>query len=108
MSHQLSLFGKPVGVNSYFRNPVSEYEKFIDKHWYEKGHVYATKQKFMEFTNKQWKQSSKEQCENFMKTAMKPSSEKVTFFFKPISKSQPNPLYSDKKENQNSEKSNAE
>ena len=53
MSHQLSLFGKPVGVNSYFRNPVSEYEKFIDKHWYEKGHVYATKQKFMELTNKQ-------------------------------------------------------
>ena len=105
MSRQLSLFGKPVQVNSYFRNPVSEYEKFINKHWNEKGHVYATKQKFMEFANKQWKQSSKE---NFMKTAMKPSSEKVTSFFEPISKSQPNPSCPDKKENQASEKPNAE
>ena len=50
MSRQLSLFGKPVRVNSYFRNPVSEYEK-INKHWNEKDHVYATKQKFMEFAN---------------------------------------------------------
>ena len=41
-----------------------------------------------------------------MKTSMKPSSEKVTSFFKPISKSQPNPSCSDKKENQDSEKSN--
>ena len=62
----------------------------------------------MEFANKQWKQSSKEQRENFMKTAMKPSSEKVTSFFKPILESQPNPLCSDKKENQASEKPNAE
>ena len=38
MSRQLSLFGKPVRVNSYFRNPVSEYEKFINKHGDEKGH----------------------------------------------------------------------
>ena len=106
MSRQLSLFGKPVRVNSYFRNPVSEYEKFINKHWNEKGHVYVTKKKFMEFANKQWKQSSKEQREHFMKIAMKPSSEKVTSFFKPISKSQPNPSCSDKKENQDSEKSN--
>ena len=106
MSRQLSLFGKPVRVNSYFRNPVSEYEKFINKHWNEKGHVYVTKKKFMEIANKQWKQSSKEQRENFMKIAMKPSSEKVTSFFKPISKSQPNPSCSDKKENQDSEKSN--
>ena len=106
MSRQLSLSGKPVRVNSYFRNPVSEYEKFINKHWNEKGHVYATKQKFMEFANKQWKQSSKEQRENFMKTVMKPSSEKVTYFLKPISKSQPNPSCSDKKENQASEKPN--
>ena len=108
MSRQLSLFGKPVRVNSYFRNPVSEYEKFINKHWNEKGHVCATKQKFMEFANKQWKQSSKEQRENFMKTAMKPISEKVTSLFKPISKSQPNPSCSDKKENRASEKPNAE
>ena len=106
MSRQLSLFGKPVRINSYFRNPVSEYEKFINKHWNEKGHVYVTKKKFMEFANKQWKQSSKEQREHFMKIAMKPSSEKVTSFFKPISKSQPNPSCSDKKENQDSEKSN--
>ena len=108
MSRQLSLFGKPVRVNSYFRNPVSEYEKFINKHWNEKGHVYATKQKFMEFANKQWKQSSKEKRENFMKTAMKPSSEKVTSFFKPFSKFQPNPSGSEKKENQASEKPSAE
>ena len=91
MSRQLSLFGKPVRVNSYFRNPVSEYEKFLNKHWNEKGHVYSTKQKFMELANKQWKQSSTEQHENFMKTAMKPSSEKVISFFKSILKSQPNP-----------------
>ena len=56
MSHQLSLFGKPVGVNSYFLNPVSEYEKFINKHWNEKGNIYATKQKFVELANKQWKE----------------------------------------------------
>ena len=61
MSRQLSLFGKPVQVNSYFRNPVAEYEKFINKHWNEEDHVYPTKQKFMEFANKQRKQSSKEQ-----------------------------------------------
>ena len=45
----------------------------------------------MELANKQWKQSSTEQHENFMKTAMKPSSEKVISFFKSILKSQPNP-----------------
>ena len=108
MSRQLSLFGKLVQVNSYFHNPLSEYEKFINKHWNEKGYVYATKQKFMEFANKYQKQSSKEQWENFMKATMKPSSEKVTSFFKPISNSQPNPLCSDKKENQASEKPNIE
>ena len=52
MSRQLSLFRKSVQVNSYFHNPLSEYEKFINKHWNEKGYVYATKQKFMEFANK--------------------------------------------------------
>ena len=49
----------------------------------------------------------KEQHENLMKTAMKPSSEKFSFF-KLISKSQPNPSCSDKKDNQASEKPNAE
>ena len=49
----------------------------------------------------------KKQRENFIKTAMKPSSEKVTSSFKSISKSQPNPLCSDKEENQASEKPNA-
>ena len=43
-----------------------------------------------------------------MKATMKPSSEKVTSFFKPISNSQPNPLCSDKNENQASEKPNIE
>ena len=43
-----------------------------------------------------------------MKTAMKPSSEKVTSFFKPFSKFQPNPSGSEKKENQASEKPSAE
>ena len=43
-----------------------------------------------------------------MKTAMKPSNEKVTSFLKPISKSEPNPSCSDKKENQASENSNSE
>ena len=61
----------------------------------------------MELANKQWKQSSTEQHENFMKTAMKPSSEKVISFFKSILKSQPNPPCLEKKENQTSEKPNA-
>ena len=42
----------------------------------------------------------------FYESSDETSSEKVTSFFKPISKSQPNPSCSDKKENQASEKSN--
>ena len=44
----------------------------------------------------------------FYESSDETSSEKVTSFFKPISKSQPNPSCSDKKENQASEKPNAE
>ena len=90
MSRQLSLIGgKPMRVNSYFRNPVSDYEKFVNKHWNESGYLYASKQKFMEITNKKWKSSSPQERENFMKTLpKKQSSVKVTSFFKHVPKAQ--------------------
>ena len=65
MSKQLTLFGKPIRVNGYFKNPSSSYEHFINKQWKERGHSFATKQKFIDEARRNWKEMALKEREDY-------------------------------------------
>lgn len=55
MSRQLLLsFGGKALIAPYFKNPVTNYEKFVNKKWQENHLKYPSKAKFREFAMKEW------------------------------------------------------
>ena len=77
MSKQLTLFGKPIRVNRYFKNPSSSYEHFISKQWKERGHSFATKQKFIDEARRNWKEMAPKEREDYIGVAPKKIEPKV-------------------------------
>ena len=64
MSRQLTF--KTPNVLPYFRSNNSRYERFVNKKWAEKSNSFATRQKFIEATNSEWKSMSDDEKTAFM------------------------------------------
>ena len=54
MSKQLTLFGKRAIPRPYFSKPTTNYEKFVNKRWVEKGGDFGMKKDFLDFVLKEW------------------------------------------------------
>ena len=87
MSKQLTLFGKPIRVNGYFKNPSSSYEHFINQQCKERSHSFATKQNFIDEARRNWKEMAPKEREDYIAAAPKKIEPKVkiTSFFQPSS-----------------------
>lgn len=102
MSKQLTLFGKRAVPASYFTNPKSDYERFVNKKWSESSERFGRKQNFLQFVLVEWEKikNDKERLVKYLENEQHSPSKKVhrPSFFQPptvTSMSRPiNPLLS--------------
>ena len=68
-------------VNSYFRNPVTTYDKYINKKWDERENVGISKQSFIKRAIEDWKQSNEHERLEFLSRKVPERQGKTLFHY---------------------------